>query len=442
MATAQAKITNRHVLAIAIPIMLSNVSEPLIGVVNTAVIGRLPESYYIGAIAIAALIFSFLYWGFGFLRLGTSGLSAQAFGARNDAELVAVLGRAFVVALVCGAALIAASPLLEDLILTLIQGSTAVEEQAAIYFRIRIWSAPFALANFVMLGWFIGQGRAKLALLLQLVLNLSNMALDSFFVLSLGMTADGVALGTLIAEVGAATLGFFLIRREMKRRSWRFDSNRIFDAAKFKRTISINGDIMVRTWCLVFAFWWHATQGAKAGNVIVSANAVLMHCFEVSAFLIDGFAYAAEALVGQAVGAGNRLRFRDAIVISTAWALVIGIVLSAIIYAAGPLIIDMLAVNEDVRHTARIYLPWVALSSILGVVCFQLDGIFTGATRTADMRNMMIISIVVYLVSWWFAVQAWGNHGLWLALNIFFVIRAITLGVRLPALERASFEPA
>jgi MATE family multidrug resistance protein len=256
------------------------------------------------------------------------------------------------------------------------------------------------------------------------------------------MTADGVALGTLIAEVGAATLGFFLIRREMKRRHWRFDSNQIFDAAKFKRTISINGDIMVRTWCLVFAFWWHATQGAKAGNVIVSANAVLMHCFEVSAFLIDGFAYAAEALVGQAVGAGNRLRFRDAIVISTAWALVIGVALSTIIYAAGPLIIDMLAVNEDVRHTARIYLPWVALSSILGVICFQLDGIFTGATRTADMRNMMIISIVVYLVAWWFAARAWGNHGLWLALNIFFVIRAITLGVRLPALDRASFQPA
>ena len=146
--------------------------------------------------------------------------------------------------------------------------------------------------------------------------------------------------------------------------------------------------------------------------------------------------------MGQAVGAGNRLRFRDAIVISTAWALVIGLALSAIIYAAGPLIIDMLAVNEDVRQTARIYLSWVALSSILGVICFQLDGIFTGATRTADMRNMMIISILVYLAVWWFAARAWGNHGLWLALNIFFVIRAITLGVRLPALERARFQPA
>jgi multidrug resistance protein, MATE family len=442
MATVQAKITHRHVLAIAIPIMLSNVSEPLIGVVNTAVIGRLPEPYYIGAIAIAALIFSFLYWGFGFLRLGTSGLSAQAFGAKNDAELVAVLGRAFVVALVCGAVLIAASPLLEQLILKLIEASAAVEEQAAIYFRIRIWSAPFALANFVMLGWFIGQGRARVALLLQLFLNLINMAADVLFVLGLGMTADGVALGTLIAEISAATFGFLLIWREMRRRHWRFDGKRIFDAAKFKRTISINGDIMVRTWCLVFAFWWHTTQGAKAGDVFVSANAVLMHCFEVSAFLIDGFAYAAEALVGQAVGARNRVRYRDAIVISTGWALVVGFVLSAIIYATGPLIIDMLTVNEEVRQTARIYLPWVALSSILGVICFQLDGIFTGATRTADMRNMMIISILVYLVVWWFAARAWGNHGLWLALNTFFVIRAITLGVRLPALEKASFQPA
>jgi MATE family multidrug resistance protein len=176
--------------------------------------------------------------------------------------------------------------------------------------------------------------------------------------------------------------------------------------------------------------------------VIVSANAVLMHCFEVAAFLIDGFAYAAEALVGQAVGARNRQRYRDAVVISTVWALVIGAVLSVMIYAAGPLIIDMLTVNEEVRRTARIYLPWVAVSSILGVVCFLLDGIFTGATRTADMRNMMIISIIAYLAVWWVAAAAWGNHGLWLALNAFFIIRAITLGLRLPALERASFQPA
>jgi MATE family multidrug resistance protein len=372
MSTAS-KITHRRVLAIAIPIMLSNVSQPLIGVVDTAVIGRLPEPYYIGAIAIASLIFSFIYWGFGFLRLGTSGLTAQAFGADDNGEVVSVLGRAFLIAIGCGALLILLGPLIEQIIFKLIEGSAEVEENAAIYFRIRIWSAPFALMNFVTLGWFIGQGRARIALGLQLFLNVINL------------------------------------------------------------------DIMTRTWCLVFAFWWHAAQGAKQGDVIVSANAVLMHCFEVAAYLIDGFAYAAEALVGQAVGAQSLQRFRDAAMISTVWAVIIGAVLAIIIFAAGPMIIDALAVNSEVRRTARIYLPWVALSSILGVVCFQLDGIFTGATRTADMRNMMIVSIAVYLAVWWVATRTLGNHGLWLALNVFFIVRAVTLGVRLPALEQASF---
>lgn len=432
-------ITHRKVLAIAVPIMLSNVSQPLIGVVDTAVIGRLPEPYYIGAIAIASLIFSFLYWGFGFLRLGTSGLAAQAVGAGDQAEVAAVLARSFLIALACGVLLIALSPGIEAMVLRVIEGSAAVEENAAIYFRIRIWSAPFALVNFVILGWFIGQGRARMALGLQLFLNVANMALDALFVLGFGMTSAGVGLGTLIAEVAAAGLGLAVIARALKRGHLPLERARIFDVAKLKRTFAINFDIMVRTWCLVFAFWWHAAQGAKQGDVIVSANAVLMHCFEVAAYLIDGFAYAAEALVGQAVGAQSLPRYRAAATISTAWALAAGAVLALLILVFGGLIIDALTINGEVRETARSYLPWVALSAVLGVVCFQLDGIFTGATQTRDMRNMMIVSIIVYLISWWIASRALGNHGLWLALNIFFVIRAITLGSRLSALERASF---
>jgi MATE family multidrug resistance protein len=440
MPSATTKVTHRRVLAIAVPIMLSNVSQPLIGVVDTAVIGRLPEAYYIGAIAIASLVFTFLYWGFGFLRLGTSGLTAQAFGASDDKEIAAVLGRAFIVAIVCGAFLVLASPLIERAVLGLIEGSAEVETTASIYFRIRIWSAPFALANFVILGWFIGQGRAKVALGLQLILNITNMALDALLVLGLGMRAEGVALGTLVAEVAAAMAGLIVIAREMGRRRLPFEPETIFDTAKLKRTFSINIDIMVRTWCLVFAFWWHAAQGAKQSDVVVSANAVLMHCFEVAAYLIDGFAYAAEALVGQAVGGRSPERYRDAVRISSSWALATGAILAVVILALGPAIIDALATNSDVRQTARVYLPWVALSSLLGVVCFQLDGIFTGATRTADMRNMMVVSLAVYLLTWWVAMKALGNHGLWLALNVFFIARAITLGMRLQALERASFK--
>lgn len=439
MTRAGSSVTHRQVLAIAIPIMLSNVSEPLIGIVDTAVIGRLPQAYYIGAIAIGSLIFGFVYWGFGFLRLGTSGLSAQAFGAGDERELTAVLGRALLIAAACGILLVAASPLIEKFVFELLHGSAEVEYNAAVYFRIRIWSAPFALCNFVMLGWFVGQGRARIAFLLQVFLNIMNMALDALFVLVLHMTAAGVGLGTLIAEISAAMLGLLVVWRDIRRRGLRFEPALIFDAGKLKRTFAINRDIMIRTWCLVFAFWWHTSQGAKAGDVIVSANAILIHFFEVAAFLIDGFAYAAEALVGQAVGAANFGRYRDAITISTLWALVVGLLLALLIYGLGPTLIDILAQNPDVRMTARTYLPWSAISAFAGVVCFQLDGIFTGATRTAAMRNMMIVSIAVYLVAWALATRAFGNHGLWLALNIFFIVRAVTLGLCLPGLERASF---
>jgi MATE family multidrug resistance protein len=432
-------VTHRSVLAIAVPIMLANVSEPLIGVVDTAVIGRLPEPYFIGAIAIGSLIFSFVYWGFGFLRLGTSGLAAQAYGTGDERELAAVLMRALLIAAVCGFGLVAAGPLIETIVVDFVQGSAEVEHHATVYFRIRIWSAPSALINFVLLGWLIGQARAGLALALQLYLNLSNMALDALFVLGFGMTSDGVALGTLIAEISAALVGFCVVGLEVRRRGLRIERTTIFDAAKFRRTFMINFDIMIRSWCLVFAFWWHTTQGAKAGDVIVSANAVLMNLFEVSAFLIDGFAYAAEALVGQSVGARDRRRYRDAVVITTLWALVTGTLLSLVILLAGPAIIDALAANVDVRATAKAHLPWVALSSVAGVVSFQFDGIFTGATRTADMRNMMLVSLLVYMLAWWAATPSLGNHGLWLALNVFLIIRAVTLGMRLKALERASF---
>ncbi|MDP9138733.1 MAG: MATE family efflux transporter [Pseudomonadota bacterium] len=441
MSRAPGAVTHRSVLAIAVPIMLSNVSEPLIGVVDTAVIGRLPEPYFIGAIAIGSLVFSFVYWGFGFLRLGTSGLAAQAYGAGDARELAAVLFRALLVAAGCGVAVIAAGPLIEQLVISMVQGSAEVEHHAAVYFRIRVWSAPFALVNFVLMGWLIGQARASLAFALQLYLNVCNMALDALLVLRFGMTSDGVGLGTLVAEVSAAFVGLAVVGLEFRRRGLGLDRAAIFDAGKFRRTFVINFDIMIRTWCLVFAFWWHAAQGAKAGDVIVSANAVLINLFEVAAYLVDGFAYAAEALVGQSVGARDRHRYRDAVAITTWWALAVGTLLAVVIYFGGPALIDALATNVEVRATAKVYLPWVALSAIAGVICFQLDGIFTGATRTADMRNMMALSLAVYLAVWWIATRSFGNHGLWLALNAFFIIRAITLGLRLKALEGASFPP-
>ncbi len=436
---ASVPISHRSVLAFAIPIMLSNVSEPLIGVVNTAVIGQLPEPYYIGAISVGSLIFSFIFWGFGFLRLSTGGLSAQAVGAGNGAELVAVLARAIAIAVVAGLALIALSPLIETLAMDLMGGSPEVRRHAEIYFRLRIWSAPFALINYVMMGWFIGQGLVRLTFLIQLFLNLGNGALSMYFVLGAGMTSEGVGLAVLIAEVAAAFLALGLAFASLRRMRAHIDWQHILNPREMLRTVAMNTDIMIRTLCLVFAFSWFTARGARAGDIVLAANVVLLHFFDVAAFLIDGFAFASESLVGQAVGARDRTRFRKAIRITTMWALAVGLTAATIIWFAGPGLIDLMTVNQAVRETARHYLGWAALAPLLGAVCFQFDGIFTGALATRDMRNMMILSLMVYLAAWWFLEAAYGNHGLWAAFNIFFVARGLTFAGRIPSLERRAF---
>jgi MATE family multidrug resistance protein len=432
-------VTHRSVLTVAVPIMLSNVSEPLIGVVNTAVIGQLEDPYYIGAIAVGALIFSFIFWGFGFLRLSTGGLSAQALGAGDRPELAAVLIRALIIAVVAGLGLLLFAPVIREAGFGLIGGSAEIRRHGETYFNYRIWSAPAALANYCVMGWFIGQSRAKLAFMVQLFLNLTNMALSALFVLHLGMTSDGVGLAALIAEWSAVALALGLALTMLHGMGAHLSWARIFDPFRFKRTLLMNADVMIRTLCLVFAFTWFTARGARAGDVTVAANAILLNLFEVSAYLIDGFAYASEALVGQSVGARNRERFRAAIRLTSIWAMVLGVICSAAIWFGGPWIIDVMSVNADVRATARDYLPWAAISPVLGVICFQFDGIFTGAMATRDMRNMMIVSLAIFMLAWWLLEAPFGNHGLWAALNIFFVARAVTFASRLAVLERRAF---
>jgi MATE family multidrug resistance protein len=436
---AQSPITHRSVLTVAVPIMLSNVSEPLIGVVNTAVIGQLPDPYYIGAIAVGALIFSFIFWGFGFLRLSTGGLSAQATGAGDEQELVAVLARSLMIGLAAGIGLIALSPFIRETAFDLIGGSADIRQHGETYFNYRIWSAPAALSNYCVMGWFIGQSKAKLAFMVQLFLNITNMALSAFFVLHLGMTSDGVGLAALIAEWSAVTLALFLAFTMLRNIAAKPTRARVLDGRALTRTLAMNGDVMIRTLCLVFAFTWFTARGARAGDVVIAANAVLLNLFEVSAYLIDGFAYASEALVGQSVGARNRQRFRAAVWLTSIWAMVVGVGCSLVVWFAGPAIIDAMTVNPDVRETARIYLPWAAISPVLGVICFQFDGIFTGAMATKDMRNMMIVSLGVFMLAWWLLENRFGNHGLWAALNIFFVARGVTFASRMGSLERRAF---
>ena len=429
-------LTHRAVFAVALPVMISNVTTPLLGVVDTGVVGRIPDPAHIGAVALGALVFTFVFWAFGFLRMGTTGLTAQALGRGDADELAAVLGRSLLIAAATGAFLIVAQWPIGAVAFALLDGSARVESLARGYFDVRIWAAPATLANYALLGWFIGLGRAGRALALQLVLNLTNIVLDVVFVLGFDFGVRGVALGTVLAEYTALALGAALAVRELTARGAPIRLALVLDAARVRRTLAVNADIMIRSLALILVFVWFVGSGAAQGDVVLAANAVLLHFISVAAFFLDGLAFAAEALVGRAIGAAQRAGLLAAVRMTTAWAAGIAAVISLVLLGLGPVLIDALTVDAAARTTARGYLVWAAFAPLLGVWAFQLDGIFIGATRTAEMRNAMLATLAVYLAAWWL-LRPFGNDGLWGALYVSYVARAGTLLYFFPRLVRA-----
>ncbi|MEO0321884.1 MAG: MATE family efflux transporter [Myxococcota bacterium] len=429
--------TTRRVLAIALPIMLSNVSTPLLGVVDTAVVGRLPGPAPLGAVALGSLIFSFVFWAFGFLRMGTTGLTAQASGAGDAIEVRASLGRALVLALGIGAVIVLLRGPITELALELVHGSPAVETLTRRYVALRIFAAPATLTNFALLGWFIGLGQARTALALQLVLNLSNVVLDGWFVLGLGWGVRGVAAGTLLAEVLAALVGLALAARELRRRGGfggRATLRRVLDRAGLRRTVAVGGDILLRTLALVFAFAWFTDRGARAGELVLAANAVLLQLVNVAAYFLDGLAFAAETLVGRAVGARSTRLFDAAVRRTTQLAALVALALTLVFALGGTYFVDALTTDPEVRAFARRFLPWAAAGPLAGVWAYQLDGIFIGATRTRALRNAALAATAIFLAGWWL-LRGFGNHGLWASLHVHYAARLATLAFALPALR-------
>ena len=431
-------LTHRAVLAVAVPIMIANASTPLLGIVDTTIIGQLGPAHLIGAVALGALILDFVLWPFAFLRMGTTGLASQSDGAGDADQVFAVLARALAIAAATGIALIALQSPLRQLAFGVLSGSEAVEGAAMRYFDIRIWSAPMALANYALLGWFIGLGRATTALVLQLLLNGTNIAANIIFVVGLGWDVDGVAAGTLIAETLAMVAGLALAGRELAGRGGRLNRPLFLEARQWRRTLGLNFDIMIRSVAVIFAFSFFTAQGAKSGDIILAANAVLMHFYAITGNMVDGFAFAAERFVGFAVGSRSRARLINAIRMTFAWAIGLSALASILLLAASGLIIDLMTINETVRATAREYAVWAAFSPLVGVVCVQLDGVFVGATRSADMRNMMLLSVVIYIAAWALLTPQFGNHGLWASLWVLLIARGVTLAMRLPALVRSA----
>ena len=429
-------ITHRRVWMLAGPIILSNISVPLVGAVDTAVVGHLGEAEPIGAVALGALIFSFLYWGFGFLRMGTTGFVAKYFGAGNQSALFETIIRVSTLAIALGLFCILIGHPLTLLALHLIESSEAVETLTADYATIRIWSAPAVLTIYAFTGIFIGLQNTRAAFILQLVLNITNMLLDALFVLGFGWGVEGVALASVIAEYLAMATGVFLLW-PLLRPAWKQMTLAILiDSVALRELFAANGNIFIRTLCLLFAFSYFTAIGAGMGEVVLAANAILLHLQSIMAYALDGFAHAVEALAGGAYGAKNKFRLVQAIKISTLWSGFVAVGFGLIYWIAGPAIIGMFTNVDDVLYAANMYLPWMIIAPVLSVWSFQLDGIFIGVGHTREMRNAMVFSLVCYLLIIYWSVDIWGNHGLFFALSCFMLIRAFSLIVYLPGIFR------
>ncbi len=430
-------LTHGRVLKIAIPIVLSNATVPILGAVDTGVVGQMGLAAPIGAVGIGAIILAAIYWMFGFLRMGTTGLVAQARGAGDIGETGALLMRALMIGVAAGAIFIAAQALVFMGAFALAPASAEVEGLALRYLQIRIWGAPATIALYAVTGWLIAVERTRGVLVLQFWMNGLNIILDLWFVLSLGWGVEGVAVATLIAEWTGLALGLWLCRGAFSGNAWR-DWARIFDRVKIRRMMQVNGDIMVRSMILQGSFLAFMFLGARFGDVTLAANQVILQFLEITAFALDGFAFAAEALVGAALGARNRPALRRAAILTSQWGLGISIPLAAFFLIAGPWMIDLMATAPEVRVEARVYLPWVVAAPVIGIAAWMLDGIFIGATRTRDMRIAMTISAAIYLLAILVLLKPFENHGLWLSLMVLNVTRAVTLGLRYPALEAAA----
>ena len=434
MNPSSTKLTHKRVLGVAIPIVLANATIPILGAVDTGVVGQMGLAVPIGAVGIGAIIISAIYWLFGFLRMGTTGLTAQAIGSNDHSETSALLVRGILIGLGAGLVLIMTQIPLFSAALGIAPASFEVESLAQEYLKIRVYSAPAAIAIFGITGWLIANERTRAVLVLMLLINSINIVLDFVFVLRLGWGVEGVAYATLIAEWSGLFFGLWLARKGFKNGYWR-NWSQIFDRARLTKMAKVNSDILIRSVLLEIAFVSFLFLGSSFDDATLAANQVLIQFLNITAYAMDGFAFAAEALVGKALGAKNRLIFRRSAVMTSQWGFGSVVVMAIAFYVFGNTIINVMTTAEDVRAVSYEYLPWMVLAPLVGAAAWMLDGIFIGATRTADMRNMMFISFCVYLIALALLLPKYGNHGLWASLIIFSIARGATLGYKYPKLE-------
>ena len=410
---------------IAAPMILSNISVPLLGMVDTGVTGHLDSPTYLGAVAIGGTIFTFLYLGMNFLRMGTTGIAAQNYGAGDYDALRVSLGQALIVSFGIALVILLLQAPIGSLSLALLGGDAETQGHAATYFFIRVWSAPGTLANYALIGWFLGLQNARVPLYIFLTINLTNIVLDLLFVIGLGMDVDGVALASVIAEYSGLALGIAFVLRELRRHPGRWIPERLTKLSAYMAFFSVNANLFVRTMALMFTFAFVTAQGARLGPAILAANAVLMNFQNLTSLALDGIAHAAEAMVGKAVGKKDHRALQETVALTLRWSLYFAAGFTALYVVTGPLIVRILTDLPDVRATAMVYLPWLIASPLISVWCFLYDGVYVGMTRARAMRNIMVVSTFCVFLPLWFVSQPLGNHGLWFALMGFMASRGI-----------------
>ncbi len=421
---------NRQILRLAIPNIISNITVPLLGMVDLAIMGHLESELYIGAIALGGMIFNFIYAFFSFLRMGTSGFTAQAYGIQDKKEIILMMGRAMLFAASGGILIILLQYPIDQLSFFILDGSTEVEELAREYFYIRVYAAPASLGIMALSGWFIGMQNSRYPMYVAIFINIINIGANLFFVYEMGMKSDGVAWGTLIAQYLGLVLSVTLFLKKYKKLFGFWDRSGLFDAMRLKRFFKVNTDIIIRTLCLIFAFAFFTAQSAKIDDTILAVNTVLLQYLFVFSYLTDGFAYAAEALVGRYTGARDLTNLKRAVRLLFVWGLIISIPFSLTYVAGGDYLLLLLTDNTDVIQAASPYLFWIGLVPVITFAAFIWDGIYIGATASVAMRNSLLIStFVIFVPTYYLLNQPLGNHGLWLAMILFMLSRGILLTI-------------
>ncbi|MFM5857611.1 MATE family efflux transporter [Aeromonas rivipollensis] len=430
---------HRAVFALALPMVFSNVTTPLLGLVDTWVIGHLGQAWFLGGVSVGATLINLLFWLLGFLRMSTTGLTAQAQGAASAEGQLDTLARALGLAVGLGLALLLLVLPFLPAIIGLSGGSSEVQVYAGDYVSVRIWSAPAALCNLVIMGWLLGMQDARSPMLLLILSNLVNMVLDAWFVLGLGWQVRGVAAASLLADYCSLGVGLWLVSRRLRHlpaEVWQGAWSRWWQWPAVRRLLGLNRDIFIRSLCLQLCFAFMTLQGARLGDVAVAANAVLLNFLMLISYGLDGFAYAVEAMVGRAIGRRDRQGLREAIVLNLGWALLIAIAFALGFALGGRQLIAHITDIPAVIAEANRQLPWLIAMPLLAVWCFLLDGVFIGATRAREMRNSMLVAVFAGFFPIWWLCQGWGVAALWAAMAALMTGRGLTLGWLCWQLER------